>query len=289
MNIKVTKAEKGTNTGSSANLAHYLEKENKGKSLGERKHFFSHGREEVSVHEVVRNLDANKKNLGKHDAKFYLINISPSKKELEHIGGDETKLREYTRKVMDSYAKNFGKRLEGKDLMYYAKIEHERKYHGNDPEVKAGKAKQGDKKPGLQTHIHVIVSRKDIENKRKLSPLSNHRSTSKGAVRGGFDREAFVEKAERIWDKEMKYSRAPEESFEYQLAKKQGDLEKMASIKKEAPLISKDLEKAGEPATARVLGKGKKLGSAIRRGAGYSVAFDEDLLPQKSKGGGLGI
>ena len=271
MNIKITKAEKGSNTGSSAKLARYLDKENKGKDPKDKRNFFSHSRDRVGLQEAVRRLDTNKKNLGNKDAKFFLINISPSQKELEHIGNDEKKLMAYTRSVMDAYAKNFNKGLEGKDLVYFAKIEQNRSYHGKDKDVIEGRAKQGDKKPGLQTHIHVIVSRKDITNKIKLSPLSRHRATKSGAVRGGFDREAFVEKAEKIWDEEMKYERRPSQSFVHRLSEKK-DLSKGKEVALEPKTIRRNIQ--GQQA-----GVGK-LGSALRKGANYQLAYDPDLIRQ---------
>ena len=271
MNIKITKAEKGSNTGSSAKLARYLDKENKGKDLKDRRNFFSHSRDRVGLQEAVRRLDANKKNLGNKDAKFFLINISPSQKELEHIGNDEKKLMAYTRSVMDAYARNFNKGLEGKDLLYFAKIEQSRTYHGNDKDVLAGRAKQGDPKPGFQTHIHVMVSRKDIGNKLKLSPLSRHRATKSGAVRGGFDREAFVEKAEKIWDKEMNYERRPRERFADRLSAK-----RRYGISRKGSLETKPGQRNIQGHSA---GFGK-LGSALRKGANYQLAYDQDLMGQ---------
>ena len=290
MNIKITKAEKGSNTGSAAKLARYLDKENKGKDPKDRKHFFSHSRDRVGLQEAVRRLDANKKNLGHKDAKFFLINISPSQKELEHIGNDEKKLMAYTRSVMDAYAKNFNKGLEGRDLLYFAKIEQSRSYHGNDKDVLEGRAKQGDQKPGLQTHIHVIVSRKDIENKIKLSPLSKHRASKRGAVRGGFDREAFVVRAEKIWDKEMKYERKPSESFTERLSQKKAlgrpgsemhreineSLRSSLRQRVKEDLVQKSAQRNIQGQQAGV----GKLGSALRKGANHQLTYDPDLIGQ---------
>ena len=61
-------------------------------------------------------------------------------------------------------------------LLYYAKVHHERNRETGKEDM----------------HAHIIVSRKDMSNKLKLSPATNHRGTQKGAVKGGFDREAFV-------------------------------------------------------------------------------------------------
>jgi hypothetical protein len=52
--------------------------------------------------------------------------ISPSKEELNHIGNNSENIKEYTRALMEAYAKNFNKGLEGKDIMYFGKVEHTR-------------------------------------------------------------------------------------------------------------------------------------------------------------------
>ena len=109
-----------------------------------------------------------------------MVEISPSEEELDHIGHDKEKLRTYTRDVMDEYAGNFGKGLKGDDLVYFAKIEDNRYYRGDDEAVQHGLAKQGDIKPGAQTHIHVLVSRKCKNNKLKLSPLSKALNRDQG-------------------------------------------------------------------------------------------------------------
>ena len=54
-------------------------------------------------------------------------------------------------------------------------METERHYKGDDPEVEAGKAKAGERKPGLQLHVHIIVSRMDRSQTVSLSPLSKSR------------------------------------------------------------------------------------------------------------------
>jgi hypothetical protein len=54
-------------------------------------------------------------------------------------------------------------------------VETERHYKGDDPEVEAGKAKAGERKPGLQLHVHIIVSRMDRSQTVSLSPLSKSR------------------------------------------------------------------------------------------------------------------
>lgn len=63
---------------------------------------------------------------------------------------------------MENYAGNFqlkeGKTLKGKYLVWFATFHQGREYNGFDQQVREGIAKAGVAKPGLQTHIHVIVS-----------------------------------------------------------------------------------------------------------------------------------
>jgi len=267
MNINITGSAKGSNKGSVSTLTRYLEKENRqriskenrgsvkelsnylekentGKAHKDKEWFFSQDKNHVSAREVTQAIDTNKSKLKHRDAKFYLVNISPSQKELAHIGNDPEKLKAYARSVMDGYARNFNRDITGKDLLYFAKIEYERRYKGFDHEVKAGLVKQGELKPGLQTHIHVIVSRKDRYNQRQFSPLSKHQNTQNGPVRGGFPRKAFYIDAERRFDAMFNYPRSLKERFEYRNTMKYGTMKEKLQLKKQlerapAPTISK--------------------------------------------------
>lgn len=280
MNINITGSAKGSNKGSVAQLARYLEKENrqrrenphtgsvkalahyleKENRQSERKEwFFSQERNHVSEKEVVRAMDNNKFKLKRKDAKFYLINISPSQKELEFIGNDPEKLKAYTRSVMDGYAKNFNRGIRGKDLLYFAKIEYQRHYKGFDREVKEGLVKQGDPKPGLQTHIHVIVSRKDRYNERQFSPLSKHQHTKSGPVQGGFPRKAFYIDAEKRFDEMFGYPRTLQETFHYRHTMKYGTLKEKAALLKELQQQDHKAERTGSPKMGRLL---KAMGRA---------------------------
>jgi hypothetical protein len=102
--------------------------------------------------------------------------IAPTEDEIKCMKDPREEIRNYTRKIMEIYAANFkgikdDKNLKGKDMAYFAKIEFNRYYKGNDDEVKNGSVKQGDKKPGNNLHVHIVVSRKDKSNKYKISPL----------------------------------------------------------------------------------------------------------------------
>ena len=73
-------------------------------------------------------------------------------------------------------------------------------------------------------HCHLIVSRKDQANKKKLSPLTNHKNTTKGVIKGGFDRKNLFQQAEQGFDKLFGYDRQLTESFEYYNTMKNGSI-----------------------------------------------------------------
>ena len=229
------------NCESCSELVHYLEKENEreGVEIEDREMFFSHNQEQVSSFDVTNSIDHNKAKLSKNEAKFYMLSVNPSQREMQFIAKqisgrnvssleEMTKseiekfklaLKDYTRGVMDEYGKNFNKELEGKDILYYGKVEHERRYSRFDKEVKDGLKKVGELKPGFQSHVHVIVSRKDITNKIRLSPFANHKN-SKNILNGkqvqiGFNRKEFAQNCEKRFDSKFGYDRPLKHSFEY--------------------------------------------------------------------------
>ena len=157
------------NKGSSLRTANYLAKE--AKDAGEVATFFgAPGSADKSLEEVVAMLDGNVKGLKKDDAKFYSLVLSPSQDELRQIGDNPKALEKYTQHVMDDYAKNFtlknGRELGESNLVWAATIHDERKNRGTD------EGKQGERKEGPQTHLHIIVSARDSEQKITLNPLS---------------------------------------------------------------------------------------------------------------------
>lgn len=276
MFIQVHKVESTTkNSGSSKNMMEYLEKENIGLDVINEEPFFSHNESAVSGIRAQMDLDNNHRGLKANDSKFYMITINPSESELKHINNDPEKLKEYTRNVMNEYAKGFnreidGKPMEGKDLMYFAKVENNRRYDPNDKkfeneykvnyeirnkvselkreiksnpslkDINSDKIKDleskylrdrdntvilaGNNKAGLNTHIHVVVSRKDINQKVSLSPFANSRG-SKNELNGnkvqiGFNRKDFVNRCEKSFDDKFKYERELKDKFEYKHAEK---------------------------------------------------------------------
>ena len=242
MFINITDSETGNNKGSSAQLVNYLEKENRNalKEDSSSELWFNEASRNIYPQEVRVKIDNNIAKLGRNDAKFFLVNISPSQKEIaflkERYGeqGAEDKLKEYAVAVMDAYAQNFKRSgiESSKDLLWYAKLERNRYYSHNDSEVKNGTAKVGEPKEGEQMHVQVIVSRKDKTNKIKLSPMNNSRGSNKqhSAKIGQFNRVAFKNSGEQIFDEMFGFDRLLKESVNYALTMKNGTTDEKRAI-----------------------------------------------------------
>ena len=191
------------NTKSCITLINYLSKEDKAKGL-DRELYFNHTLDRITAAEVIKTIDSNSPLIGKQEAKFYSLVIAPRPDEMEYLKNDKGKIKAYVRDVMNIYAQNFNyknggnKNLTGSDIVYFAKLEENRYYKGNDPEVKEGKAKQGDPLPGDNTHIHIVVSRMDNNKQTKLSPLANSKKL--------FSREDFKRKSCEYFDNYYRYS-----------------------------------------------------------------------------------
>jgi len=239
MYVKIHSSKKDNNRGSCRALIDYLEKENLEKDTLSQEKFFDQNSSDVSFCSAQSFIDNNKGKLGKDETKFYMITVNPSKNELRHIvriasGRDiknisqltvielkryEEALKDYTRKVMDDYAKNFNRGLIGESLVYFGKVEHNRYYGRDSAEVKEGLYKAGDKKEGPQTHVHVVVSRMDESKKIRLSPMANAKN-SKNIINGkavqiGFDRMKFVQSCEKSFDTNFDYKRLQQHKFSH--------------------------------------------------------------------------
>jgi hypothetical protein len=244
-------------TGSCLGLAQYLEKEASGK-------WFTTDKGNIEMFHVVKDIDANKKNLGKNDDKYYQIILSPSQSEQKHINFDSSLLESFTREAMQAYAKQFGKGIESHNLVWYAKIEQQRSYSHTDKAVQKQQQFEGQPKEGPQAHVHIIVSRTenlslyqyqreaglvDRKNPLKLSPATNHRATSDGAVKGGFDRSAFKQAVETQFDRQFAYERPLTETFQYANIMQKGSQEERIALRLEALqnnpnyLLNKSVEK----------------------------------------------
>ena len=217
MHIDFAPPSNGTynNAGSSRQLANYCEHEDlerieKGIYT---EGFFNLTDDNIYKSKVIKDIDSNIGQLLKTDAKFYAIHVSPSENELRAIGNTEQEkaeaMKRYIREVfVPEYAKNFNKELSASDIKFYGKIHFDRSRSDNE----------------LNMHCHLIVSRKDQSNKKKLSPLTNHKDTKKGMVTGGFDRVSLFQQAEQGFDKLFGYNRQRSESFDYHNTIKNGSI-----------------------------------------------------------------
>ena len=208
MHIDFAPPSNGTynNAGSSRQLANYLEHEDlermeKGVYT---EGFFNLTDDNIYKSKVIKDIDSNIGQLLKTDAKFYALHVSPSEKELQAMGNTEQEqakaMKRYIREVfIPEYAKNFNKGLSEADIKFYGKIHFDRNRSDNEQDM----------------HCHLIVSRKDQANKKKLSPLTNHKNTKNGVIKGGFDRVNLFQQVELGFDMLFSYNRQLSESFEY--------------------------------------------------------------------------
>ena len=208
MHIDFAPPSKGTynNAGSSRQLANYLEHEDLERMEKDiyTEGFFNLTDDNIYKSKLIKDIDSNIGQLLKTDAKFYATHVSPSEKELRAMGSTEKEqaeaMKRYIREVfIPEYAKNFNKELSASDIKFYGKIHFNRSRSDNE----------------LNMHCHLIVSRKDQSNKKKLSPLTNHKNTKNGVIKGGFDRVNLFQQAEQGFDKLFNYNRQLSEAFEY--------------------------------------------------------------------------
>lgn len=254
---------------SSADFVSYLEKENAEEALAHTEYFFNQDHDAVPAAQVIQEIDRNTAKLKAKEPKFYSIIVSPSIYELQRLQNISKELKAYTRELMKDYVAAFNREIHGRplriqDIMYFAKVEHQRNFKGTDIQVRENqpyatkilalnneirKIKQGRStgdlkslsrsvaqleqqaphqqngkrivqgmpKAGNQSHIHIIVSRKDASNAVSLSPGSKYKAsevTINGKlVKRGFDRDAFYSNAEKTFDKLFKYQRNYAESY----------------------------------------------------------------------------
>lgn len=218
------------NKGSCSQLIKYLSKEIDGtKPFFDS--FFSQQEEFVSANAAQIHIDNNHRTLKNNADKFYMLSINPSKDELrcviKRVTGKDVRefnelspyeqseviseLKNYTRKCMDQYAENFyrDKIKDSNDLVWYGRVETERHYKGIDEDVKNRNAKVGDLKPGLNLHIHVVVSRMDRSQTVSLSPFANSKG-SKQQINGhsctiGFNRSEWAERCASTFCNQYNY------------------------------------------------------------------------------------
>lgn len=239
MNIDFPPPSNGVynNAGSSRQLANYLEHEDMERMQKGiyTEGFFNLSEDNLYKTQVIKDIDSNIGQLLKTDAKFYAIHVSPSEKELQRMGNTEQEqaeaMKRYIREVfIPEYARNFNKGLSAEDIKFYGKIHFDRDRSNNKSNM----------------HCHLIVSRKDQSNKVKISPLTNHRNTKKGAINGGFNRVTLFENVEKGFDKLFGYNRQLTETFEYCNTMKNGSIaDKLQMQEKE--IVGMDIQPNVQP------------------------------------------
>lgn len=164
----------------------------------------------------------------------------------------------YIREVFISeYAKNFNKGLSEADIKFYGKIHFDRNRSDNE----------------LNMHCHLIISRKDQSNKKKLSPLTNHKNTKNGAIKGGFNRVDLFRQAEQGFDKLFDYNRQFPESFEYANTMKNGSIDNKLKIQE---------QELKEPKQYFTSEKKKEIFQSSERANNISCNFDNKQNSEQS-------
>lgn len=226
MHIDFAPPSNGTynNAGSSRQLANYLEHEDlKRMEKGiYTEGFFNLTDDNIYKSKVIKDIDSNIGQLLKVDAKFYAIHVSPSENELRAMGNTEQEkaeaMKRYIREVfIPEYAKNFNKGLSEADIKFYGKIHFDRSRSDNEQNM----------------HCHLIVSRKDQTGKKKLSPLTNHKNTKNGVIKGGFDRVNLFQQVELGFDWLFSYNRQQTESFNHHNVMKNNSISEQLKLQEQ--------------------------------------------------------
>lgn len=130
-----------------------------------------------------------------------VVENAPYRKEIAKLQND-------IRKTERGEIKGNVKKLEKKIERLYDQAPHKQ----NGKMIVAGMQKEG-----FQTHVHIIVSRKDVTNTYTLSPLAKHKASevvlNGKPVKRGFDRDKFYEASEKTFDRVAGYERNYVETY----------------------------------------------------------------------------
>ncbi|GBF18010.1 MULTISPECIES: MobB family relaxase [Arenibacter] len=92
------------------------------------------------------------------------------------------------------------------------RLEHEAPHQQNGQRIVQGMLKEGS-----QSHIHIVMSRRDASNSFSLSPGSKYKASESELngkmVKRGFDRDQFFDRAEKTFDKTFDYQRSFSEKY----------------------------------------------------------------------------
>lgn len=262
-----TSPKSGGNSGSVSAAIAYFSKEDKDRDPTEIGYgFFTSEKTGVSA-EAAKELIEHKlysKSLGKNESKFFHVVISFSQHELE--GKTDKELIEFAQQNFASMYLEAGKRdeIDTSQLAWCAKLETTRKYKGDNEKVRQKAKKSGQLKEGDQRHIHFVVARKTLDN-RKISPLSNHfkEGQKKGNVTKGFDQDDFRLRLQYEFDDYFSHERKKEERYEDKLVVTRPDLQLKENglSRLQSSQIDRSLEQLGKLLSS----KAKKVRAFIDR------------------------
>lgn len=262
------------NKGSSSKYGFYLNKENaeyiKDGKPEKQNFFFNQFEDRISTVNAISMVDENAKGKGlkKAQDRYFTVTLNFSNKELRYLAKKASDrnisdveeltqkeykeynklLREYTKETMKNYASNFKKGITKDDIVWHAKVEHKRRYKGHDEEVKKGVSKSGELKKGLNSHVHITVSRMHKDYRINLSPLTNARNSknlvlNSRSTPGGFDRSNYKLLNEKSFDEKFGYSRDMEEKFEVVRTLKKGTLQEKQALRQSIEIEKQQKEK----------------------------------------------
>lgn len=271
-----TSPKSGGNAGSVAPAISYFSKEDKNRDPNDIGFGFFNAEQTGITPEAAQELIEHKlysKSLGKKESKYYHVVISFSQHELE--GKSDSELIEFAQKNFASMYLDAGKRGETdpSQLAWCAKLETTRKYKGDDEKVREKAKKSGQLKEGDNRHIHFVVARKTLDN-RKISPLSNHfkEGQKKGNVTKGFDQDDFRLRLQFEFDDHFSHSRKKEERYEDKLVVKRPDLKLNNNMT--SAVINITIDRKLKQLNELISAKAKKVRTFIdRTSAGFKRNF----------------
>ncbi|MFY0712617.1 mobilization protein [Seonamhaeicola sp. NFXS20] len=173
-------------------------------------------REAMKVYAKAFNREIDGKPVGISDIKYYAKverqrTFTETDKEIRENQPYATKileLKQQVRRIEQGETSGNIKKLQ-KDI---AHLEREAPHQLNGKRIVRNMIK-----PGYQSHIHIIVSRKDTSNRYSLSPGSKYKASevemNGKMIKRGFDRDAFYKNAEKTFDSLFKYKRNYVESY----------------------------------------------------------------------------
>jgi hypothetical protein len=159
-----------------------------------------------------------------------------------------------------------------------SKLEKEAPHQQNNKRIVQGMQKEGN-----QSHIHIIVSRKDASNSVSLSPGSKHKASEVQMhgknVKRGFDRDKFFQNAEKTFDKTFGYQRNFAETYKARKDFIKSPKDYFASLMKlptnEKALAFKIMGKAGIPMMPSIpttqAQMAMKIFNQLRRGVDVAI------------------